>query len=89
MNTKSVTHCYVAADPAQPGSAWAAVVDDPKFASDNAKHVAEWMRKGATVERVTVEVAREMLSRWVRPESRPRALPNHQLTLSGSAEVAP
>lgn len=59
---------YVAANPAQPGAAWAACVDDPRWKEDTAKNICEWVRKGATVMRVTPEVAREMLKKWVRPE---------------------
>lgn len=59
---------YVAADPAQPGAAWAACVDEPRFAKFTAKDLAGWVREGATIMRVTPEVAREMMSKWVRPE---------------------
>ena len=77
-------YCYVAADPSQPGAAWACVVDVPEDRSRNASTIAGWIRRGARVERVTVEVAREMLSRWVRPaERRP---PQRQESLF--AEVA-
>lgn len=51
---------YVAADPTQPGAAWAACVDNPRWANETAKDVASWVRNGATVMRVTPEVAREM-----------------------------
>jgi len=66
------TMVYVAADPAQPGAAWAACVDDPRFAKDAAKDIAGWVRKGATVMRVSPEVAREMMMKWVRPEKKPK-----------------
>ena len=63
---------YVAADPTQPGAAWAAFVDDPTFAKDvkkdMAKEIASWVRKGAQVQRVPVDEARLMLAKWVRPE---------------------
>lgn len=61
---------YVAADPKQPGAAWAVIVDDPKYAKDTAKEIASWVRKGASVERVTVDVARAMIMKWVRPEKK-------------------
>lgn len=67
------TMVYVAADPTQPGAAWAACVDDPRWAKDTAKDIAGWVRKGATVMRVTPEVAREMMMKWVRPEKKPKA----------------
>ena len=62
--------CYVAADPNQPGAAWAATADEPKYAKDNAKEIAYWVRQGANVMRVPTETAREMLSNWVRPEKK-------------------
>lgn len=61
------TMVYVAVDQAQPGAAWAACVDDPRWPKETAKDVASWVRKGATVMRVTPEVAREMMMKWVRP----------------------
>jgi hypothetical protein len=59
--------CYVAADPKQPGAAWAASVDDGKFPELVAEDVAGFVRRGAIVMRVDVETAREMMSKWVRP----------------------
>lgn len=64
---------YVAADPTQPGAAWAACVDDPRWAKETAKDIAGWARKGATVMRVTPEVAREMMMKWVRPEKKQKS----------------
>ena len=64
---------YVAADPAQPGAAWAACVDDPRWAKDTARDIAQWVRKGATVMRVTPAVGREMMMKWKRPEKKPKA----------------
>lgn len=65
--------CYVAADPSQPGAAWAAAVDDPKYAKDNAKEIAEWLKDGATVMRVPTAEARDMLQKWERPEEKSNA----------------
>lgn len=59
--------CYVAADPKQPGSAWAACVDNPKYAKENAEEIASWLKDGANIERVPVVQAREMLAKWVDP----------------------
>ena len=61
--------CYVAADPLQPGAAWAICVDKPKFAKDTAKTVAGYIKEGATALRVTREVGLEMLGKWVRPKA--------------------
>ena len=63
---------YVAADPAQPGAAWAACVDDPRWVKDTARDIAQWVREGATVMRVTPDVASEMMMKWKRPEKKPR-----------------
>lgn len=60
--------CYVAADPEQPGAAWAATVDKPEYAKSNAKIIAAWIVKGANVMHVPTKTAREMLCKWVRPE---------------------
>ena len=61
---------YVAEDPTQPGAAWAACVDDPRWTKHTAKDIASWVRDGAIVKRVTKELAREMLVNWVRPEKK-------------------
>lgn len=66
--------CYVAADPAQPGAAWAYCLDTPRYAKDTARDIARWVRDGAVVQRVTPAVAREMLIKWVRPEKDKRGL---------------
>ncbi len=62
--------CYVAADPAQPGAAWAATVDEPQYAKDTAKEIARWVRQGANVMRVPTQQARDMLCKWERPEKK-------------------
>lgn len=67
MSTEEMA--YVAADPKQPGAAWAVMVDDPKYAKDLAKEIAGWIRKGANVMRVTIPEAREMVMKWERPNA--------------------
>ena len=59
---------YVAADPKQPGAAWAACVDKPEYKKQTAKSIAEWVKNGATVMHVTSDVGQNMLSLWVRPK---------------------
>ena len=59
--------CYVAADPEQPGAAYAACVDDPRFAKYTARDISTWVKNGANVVRVSCDDAREMLKKWVRP----------------------
>ena len=66
--SEAETMLYVAADPAQPGAAWAACVDDPRYAKYTAKDLSDWIRDGAIVMRVTPEVAREMMGKWIRPD---------------------
>lgn len=79
---------YVAADPTQPGAAWAAFVDDPGYKADvkrdMAKEIAAWVRKGAQVQRVPVAQAREMLAKWVRPEKTPKRAAQQQGALFGA-----
>ena len=55
---------YVAADPAIPGGAWAMCIDDPRWAKYTARDIARWVSEGATIMRVTPDVAREMLKKW-------------------------
>ena len=48
---------YVARFPGMPGyGAWCA--DDPKYKKDTAKTVADWIKRGATIERVTIDAAK-------------------------------
>ena len=65
--------CYVAADPTQPGAAWAATVDEPKYADSNAKEIASWIKRGANVLRVPTQQARDMLMKWERPAKKQNA----------------
>ena len=66
MNTKPML--YVAADPEQPGAAWACCVDEPQYAKDTAKTIAQWVRKGANIIRVDMDTARAMMMKWERPQ---------------------
>ena len=43
----------------------AITADMPEFAKDTAKDVAEWIRQGATVERVTDEAAKAGMLEYV------------------------
>lgn len=61
---KMPTFCYVAKDPNSPGF-YAAVVDDPQHAKDTAKAVAEYIKEGAVISRVTVEDARAGLDEYL------------------------
>ena len=67
--------CYVAADPKQPGAAWAICVDDPKYHKETARFVAEAVRKGAHVLRVDKDTGCAMLNKWVRPIKQKSLLP--------------
>ena len=62
--------CYVAADPEQPGAAWAVAVDEPGCAKYNARDIARWLKSGATVMRVPAQTARNMLIDWARSTAR-------------------
>lgn len=71
MTTRQLDEmAYVAADPKQPGAAWACIVDDPKYINDTAKEIAAWVRKGANVMRVDIDTARAMMMMWERPAKR-------------------
>jgi hypothetical protein len=59
---------YVAADPGQPGAAWAACVDKPEFAKSTAKDLADWVKRGAQIKRVDRDTMLTMMNKWVRPE---------------------
>ena len=58
---------YVAADPDQPGAAYAITVDMPQYAKDTAKTIAKWVKGGAHILRVTKDEGLVMLSKWKRP----------------------
>lgn len=55
---------YVASQPGKPGF-YAACVDDPAYKKDTSKFVAEHIRKGATVTRVTGSEMRAGLDVWL------------------------
>lgn len=63
----SAAMAYVACDPAQPGTAYAIVVDRPELAQDTAATVAEWIAEGAQIQRVTVDDGVAMVQAWKRP----------------------
>ena len=59
--------CYVAADPKQPGAAWAICIDKPEWAKETAKTVSGYIKQGAQVLRVDRLTGVDMLNKWVRP----------------------
>ena len=75
------TMFYVAADRDQPGAAWAACVDKPEYAKDTAKDITDWIKRGASIERVNAETMQLMLTAWVRPAKKTKR--------SESKQVAP
>ena len=70
MMSNSQAMFYVAADPSQPGAAWAACVDKPEYAKDTARDLAYWVRSGAKIERVDAVTMQGMLAAWTRPEKK-------------------
>ena len=72
---------YVAADPDQPGAAWACCVDEPKHAKDTAKALVEWVRNGANIMRVDIDTARGMMMKWERPEKKRKTKTGTQASL--------
>lgn len=67
MSGENTVWCYVAADPKQPGAAWAVCADNPEWVESTAKVVADYIDRGATVMRVDREAALAMLEKWMRP----------------------
>ena len=65
--------CYVAADPKQPGAAWAICMDKPEWAKETAKTVACYIKQGARVLRVDRITGLDMLNKWVRPTKTKKA----------------
>lgn len=59
---------YVAADPLQPGTAYAGFVNDPKYADNIAQRIEEYEAEGAEIMLVTPEKALEMMAKWKHPE---------------------
>lgn len=57
--------CYIARVEGQPGC-FAACADMKEHPKDTARFVAEHVRKGHIVERVTSEKARDMLGQWLK-----------------------
>jgi hypothetical protein len=58
---------WVAADPDQPGAAFAACADEPQYAAETAESLADWRERGATPQRVDRDTMMKMLSTWKRP----------------------
>lgn len=58
------TMCYAARKAGETGF-HAMCVDDPKWASDTAQTVAEWIKDGHEVARVSLEEARAGLAIWM------------------------
>lgn len=54
------TPCYIGIN--KEGKCRAAAVDNPEHVKDTAKTVADWIKHGMTVERVTVAEARRRLA---------------------------
>ena len=50
--------CYIARDTC--GCVVACAVDEPQYAKDNAKEIAKWIKKGLTVERMSVIEVRKV-----------------------------
>lgn len=59
---------YVAADPRQPGTAYAGFVDDPQYIENIAERIRQHESEGACIMRVTPEKAQQMMGKWKHPE---------------------
>lgn len=60
MDIEKPEYCYIARKPC--GCVCAATVDIPEMQKDNAREIAKWIRWGCTIERMTVEAARPLLT---------------------------
>lgn len=56
--------CYVAAETGKPGY-FAACIDRPEYKKATAKDVAGWLRRSATITRVTTDEANHGLREWL------------------------
>lgn len=76
--------CYVAADPKQPGAAFAGCIDMPGFEKQTAKDIASWKRRGGTIKHVDTATLSDMMGRWVPPAA--KAVPDDEgASVAGSA----
>lgn len=55
-----MTHCYIAVT--RDGRTYGMVVDDPEYPEDTALSVADFIREGLTIERVTWTEMRERMT---------------------------
>lgn len=62
--------CYVAVDPAQPGTAWAITMDDGRYVAGMYADLARWARKGAVPTRMKLSEGVEMVKAWQRPQKK-------------------
>ncbi len=60
MDDEAQIMCYIGRKSC--GCVVAATVDEPQYREDVAKDIADWLRSGLTIERVTVEYARQNLN---------------------------
>ena len=58
---------WVAADPSQPGAAFAACADEPRYEAENEETKADWIERGAEPKLVDADTMRQMLSAWKLP----------------------
>ena len=65
--TKKDCMFWVAEDPTQPGTAFAACVDEPRYEVENKETKADWIERGATPKLVDADTMRQMLADWKRP----------------------
>lgn len=66
--TKVEAMCYAARFPGTAG--YGAIVVDDEHKKDTAKSVAAWMRKGATIERVTRDQAVAGMTEYLKAKGR-------------------
>jgi hypothetical protein len=67
---------YVACPPDHPDEAFAACVDKPEWQASTAKDVADWIRRGALIKRVSASEGRAMMDRWLERRDKERLSEN-------------
>lgn len=60
----NATMAYAARFPGKPGYG-AVCVDKPEYAKDTARTLAGWIKSGATIERVTLQAAKDGMGEYL------------------------
>lgn len=61
---------YVASWPEYPDEAFASCVDEPQWKDSTAESIADWLKRGAIIQRVTAQESKQMMENY-NPTHRP------------------